>query len=72
MNLTIQMQNEDPEHQRLLDKYERGESINIGDLKAYGQLRSNDLGDTTADWHSAPVIVTTNRDAANGQKVCFS
>jgi hypothetical protein len=61
-NLTLQMRNEDPEHQQLLDKYERGESISINDLKAYGQLRPCNFEDAEAGWHSAPVIVTTNRE----------
>jgi hypothetical protein len=60
--LTIQMRNEDPAHQSLLDRYERGDSITMEVLKSYKLLQKKDFSKIEEGWHKAPVIVATNRE----------
>lgn len=65
MKITERRWNQDPEHQKLLDKFDQGEPITDKDLwdsqgeHKYQALLEEDFF-SNQGWHKAPILVATN------------
>lgn len=65
MKLTHQHRTKDEEHMLLLNKMEKGESINLSDIKRIRPLSSNDFSTIRSPWLNASILVATNRERHN-------
>ena len=61
IELTEQQRSNDAEHTQFIVKMSRGESIQIDDVLRYKILSENDFY-KNSKWHTAPIIVRTNRE----------
>ena len=58
----VRAANADEEHQQVINKLSRGETLQVSDLQKYQLLKSEDFQGDQSPWLSAPIVVSTNRE----------
>jgi hypothetical protein len=62
IELSKQQRSDDLQHTNFIVKMSKGEEIELKDLHKYKLLSEDDLSYSNSKWHTAPIVVRTNRE----------